>query len=114
MNEPHKAELLRALKPVTRSQKRLEGILNEFWSTRASIIWTTTQVHRAANENKTVLTEQDAQTILQEFIANHHYQYGLCWMDLVNAIKEAGVGRKITSAETRNLVLRNILTVDPP
>jgi hypothetical protein len=113
MNEPHLSDLLRVLQPALKSQKRAKELLERFWQDKAAIIWTTTQVHRAANESKTVLTEADAQSILHNFISNHHYQYGLCFTDLVKAIEEGGLGRRILSAETRNLVLRNTLTVDP-
>ncbi len=114
MKEPHLSGLLHALQPALKSQKRAKELLERFWQDKQAIIWTTTQVHRAANENKTVLTEVDAQTILGDFISNHHHQYGLCFSDLVKAIEESGLGRKILAEETRNLVLRSILTVDPP
>ncbi len=113
MKEPHLSGLLHALQPALKSQKRAKELLECFWQDKAAIIWTTTHVHRAANENKIVLTEADAQSILRSFISNHHHQYGLCFSDLVKAIEESGLGRKILPAETRNLVLRSILTVDP-
>jgi hypothetical protein len=112
MNEPHRSALLQLLRPALKNRRKAEELWRKFWLDRATIVWTTTQVHRAANENKTVLTEHDAQTILHDFISNHHYQYGLSWSDLVTAIQDSGLGRDIRPAENRDLVLRNILTVD--
>lgn len=114
MDEPYLSDLLRVLQPALKSQKKAKELLDRFWQDKQAIIWTTTHVHRIANENKTVLTEADAQSILQQFISNHQYQYGLCFRDLEKAIEDSGLGRDIRPAETRDLVLRNILTVDPP
>jgi len=112
MDEPYLSDLLRVLQPALKSQKKAKELLDRFWQDKQALIWTTTYVHRAANENKTVLTEQDAQTILRDFISNHHHQYGLCFSDLEKIIQDSGLGRDILPAETRNLILRNILTVD--
>jgi len=112
MKDPHLSGLLHALQPALKSQKRAKELLELFWQDKAAIIWTTTHVHRAANENKTVLTEVDAQSILQRFCHSHDRQYGLDWSDLVEAIQDSGLGRSIRAKETRRL-LRNILTIDP-
>lgn len=92
MNEPHRSALLQLLRPALKNRRKAEELWRQFWLDRATIVWTTTQVHRAANENKTVLTEHDAQTILHDFISNHHYQYGLSWSDLVGTQAHFSLG----------------------
>jgi hypothetical protein len=105
---------MQALKPALTSQKRARELLDRFWRDKAAIVWTTVQVHRAANEHRTVLTEKDAQLILQTFIRLHNHQHGLRWSDLMECIQASGRGRDIRPAELRNLVKHDQLTIDPP
>ncbi len=114
MDEPYLSDLLQALKPALTSQKRGRELLDRFWRNKAAVVWTTAHVHRAANENRTVLTEADAQLILQTFIRQHNHQYGLRWSELVERIQESGRGRDIRPAELRQLVKHDQLTIDPP
>ena len=113
MDEPYLSDLMRVLQPALKSQKKAKELLDRFWQDKQALIWTTTHVHQAANENKTVLTEDDARSILQRFCHSHDRQYGLDWSDLVEAIRDSGLGRDIRAKEIRKL-LRNILTIDPP
>jgi len=114
MDEPHLSDLVQALKPALNSQKRARELLDRFWRDKAALVWTTAHVHRAANEHRTVLTEPDAQIILQSFIRQHNHQSGLRWSDLVERIQESGRGRDIRPAELRQLVKHDQLTIDPP
>jgi len=114
MDEPYLADLLQTLQPALKSRQRAKELLACFWRDKAAIVWTTTHVHRAANENQTVLTEADALIILPTFSSQHDHQYGLCWSDLVKHIQESGRGRDMRPAELTSLTKRDQLTVDPP
>jgi hypothetical protein len=108
------AELLEQLRPSLRSVSKARQLLADYWADRIALVWTTKEVHRAANEAKTVLTEQQARTILRTLHDDYRPQYGLEWRDVTNAIKESGLGRNITARELHRLIHRDLLTVDPP
>jgi hypothetical protein len=104
-------ELLDVLEPALKSRRKAFGILQNHWSDKAVIIWTTEDVHRAANERKTVLTEREAQNLLRELVGNHNPQYGLQWKDLYEAIENSGFGRDITKRELSRFVHKDIIAV---
>ena len=107
-------ELLEILRPALKSVAKAEQLLTEYWADRIALVWTTNDVHRAANEAKTVLTEQQARTILLALHGNYRPQYGLEWADVTEAIEESGLGRDIRKRELHRLIHRDRLTVDPP
>jgi len=107
-------ELLAQLRPALRSTAKAEQLLTDYWADKIALLWTTNDVHRAANEAKTVLTEQQARTILRTLHDDYRPQYGLEWADVTQAIEESGLGRDITTRELNRLIQRDRLTVDPP
>ena len=72
-------ELLLQLKPAIKSQRQVRPLLEQFWSDKIVLLWTSEHVHRAANERKTVLTEAQARQILHDLHAHYDRQYGLAW-----------------------------------
>ena len=108
------AELLQHLRPSLRSVSKARQLLTDYWADKIALVWTTKDVHRAANEAKTVLTEQQARTILLTLHANYRPQYGVDWADVTNAIEASGLGRDITARELHRHIHLDELTVDPP
>ena len=108
------AELLQHLRPALRSVTKAEQLLAGYWADRIALVWTTKDIHRAANESKTVLTEQQARTILHNLHQQHNPQYGLRWSDLIEAIQQSGLGRDIRNRELHRFVHRDVLNIDPP
>ena len=107
-------ELLEALRPALRSVSRAEQLIADYWADKIALLWTTKDVHRAANEAKTVLTEEQARTILRSLHDNYHAQYGLEWQDVSEAIRESGLGRDINKQELHRFIHRDVLVIDPP
>ena len=104
-------EMLDALTPALKSRKKAEAILQRYWSDKAAIIWTTQDIHRAANERKTVLTEAEAQTALTDLLRHHDKQLGLRWKDLTDWIEESGLGRDITKSELSRFIHHDVLAI---
>ena len=107
-------ELLAALRPALKSVSRAEQLLNDYWADKIALLWSTKDVHRAANEAKTVLTEEQARTILRSLHDNYHAQYGLEWRDVIEAIQQSGLGRDIRKKELHRFIHRDVLVIDPP
>lgn len=110
--DPHTfEEMLEVLKPAIKSQRKAREILEKYWSDKMALIWTTQDVHRAANEIETVLTEAEAQEILKDLHRHHNIHYGLKWSDLTTHISDSGLGRDITKRELNRFIHRDILTI---
>ena len=107
-------ELLEKLRPALKSVSKAEQLLTEYWADRIALLWTTKEVHRAANEVKTVLTEQQARIILRSLHDNYHAQYGLEWQDVSEAVKQSGLGRDIKKRELHRFIHRDVLVFDLP
>ena len=107
-------ELLAQLRPALKSSAKAEQLLTEYWADKIALLWTTKEVHRAANEAKTVLTEQQARTILRNLLAIYHPQYGIEWRDVSEAVEQSGLGRDITKRELHRFIHRDVLAIDPP
>ena len=58
-------DLVRKLKSVLKDKPKALSILKRYWRDKIAIIWTTENVHRAANELKLALTEKEAMTVLE-------------------------------------------------
>ncbi len=71
-------------------------------------------VHRAANEKETVLTEQEARQALHDLHRHHDKQLGLRWKDLTDWIEESGLGRDLTKSELSKFIHHDILTIQQP
>jgi hypothetical protein len=106
--------LLHHLRPSLRSVSKARQLLTDYWADRIALVWTTNDVHRAANEAKTVLTEQQARTILRTLHSDYRPQYGIEWADVTKAIEESGLGRDITARELHRHIHLDELAVDPP
>ena len=107
-------ELLAQLRPAMKSVAKAEQLLNDYWADRIALLWTTKDVHRAANESKTVLTEPQARTLLRNLHDNYHAQYGLEWRDVSEAVEQSGLGRDITKRELHRFIHRDVLVIDLP
>ena len=104
-------EMLAALGPTLKSRKKAQALLRNYWSDKIAIIWSTEDVHRAANERETVLTAKEAREVLQELLEHHNPQYGLQWKDVVDVIGDMGKGRDITKRELNRFVHKDIITI---
>jgi hypothetical protein len=104
--------IVKALGPTLKSPKRAEQILEKFWADKIALVWDTEDVHTAANEREVALTDQEAIKGLQEMHHYHNKQYGLRWEDVTAYIEEYALGRKLTKAEVKRFVEKNILTID--
>ena len=104
-------EMLDTLSPALKSPKKAEALLRRYWSDKVAIVWTTQDVHRAANERKTVLTEQEARTALTDLHRHHDKQLGLRWKDVTDWIEESGLGRDITKSELSRFIHHDILAI---
>lgn len=104
--------MLRALKPFLKDRARAERILVRFWQDKIALIWSTKDIHRAANEIEVVLTENQAQKLLQDLHAHHNKQYGLKSSDITKRIRDEVLGRKMTKREVDRFVEKDILTID--
>lgn len=107
-------ELLAQLHPALKSVAKAEQPLIHFWADKIALLWSTKDVHRAANEAKTVLTETEARRILHNLRASYHPQYGLEWRDVSEAVQESGLGRDISKRELHRFIHRDVLVIDPP
>jgi hypothetical protein len=107
-------ELLKQLRPALKSVSRAEQLLTDYWADRIALLWTTKDVHRAANEAKTVLTEQLAREILHSLLASYQPQYGLEWRDVIEAVEQSGLGRDISKRELHRFIHRDVLAIDSP
>ena len=106
--------MVKALKPTLKDPKRAEEILERFWRDKIAIVWDLRDVHTAANEREVALTNQEAIKVLQELHHHHNKQYGLRWSDFTSYIEEYALGRKLTRAELKRFVEKNILTIHRP
>jgi len=104
-------ELLDVLEPALKSRRKAFRLLQKHWSGKAVIIWTTEDLHRAANERETVLSEKEAQNLLRQLVGNHNPQYGLQWKDLYEAIQQTGSGRDITKRELNKFIHKDIIAI---
>lgn len=107
-------EMLDALSPALKSRKAAEARLKKFWSDKMALLWSTQDIHRAANEKETVLTEEEARTALNDLHRHHDKQLGLRWQDLVEWVEQSGLGRDITKRELSRFVHHDILTIQKP
>ncbi len=103
--------MVTALKPALKNPKRAEQILEKFWADKIALVWDTEDVHTAANEREVALTNQEAIKVLREMHHYHNKQYGLRWSDFTSYIEEYALGRKMTKAELKRFVEKNLLTI---
>ena len=104
--------MVKALRPALKDRERAEQILEKFWTDKMALVWDLQDVHTAANEREVALTNQEAITVLQELHHHHDPQLGIRWEDLTSYIEEYALGRKLTQAEVKRFVHKNILTIN--
>jgi len=104
-------DMMRKLKSVLSDKPRAINILKRYWQDRIAIVWTTKDVHRAANERELALTEAEAIQILQTLHSQHNPQLGLRWEDLAAHIEAHVLGRKLTRREVNQFVKHNELII---
>ncbi len=104
--------MVKALKPVLKNPANAQQILERFWSDKMAIVWDLRDVHTAANEREVALTKKQARAILQDLLSHQDKQLGLRWSDLTSYIEEYEIGRKLTSAEVKRFVEKNLLTIN--
>jgi hypothetical protein len=104
-------DMLAVLRSVVKNEEKARDLLQQYWLNKIALIWTTENVHQAANERETVLTENEAQEILTNLHQLHNPQYGLQWKDLYEAIEQSGFGRDITKRELNRFVHKDVLAI---
>ena len=103
--------MVQALKPVLKDRARAEKILERFWRDKVALVWDVEDVHTAANERELALTNKEAIKVLREMHHCHNKQYGIRWSDFTSYLEENALGRKLTRAEVKRFVEKNILTI---
>ena len=76
-----------------------------------ALVWETKDVHRAANELRVALTEQEAMTVLETLHRQHNPQLGLRWEDVIAHHEVHVLGRKLTRREVSRFVKNDQLTI---
>jgi len=104
-------DMVRKLGPILKDKSRAELILKKCWQHKMALVWTTEQVHTAANEVEVALTEKEAIQILETLHYHHNPQYGIRWEDLTTHIKDNVLGRKLNQRQILKFVQHNKLTV---
>jgi len=85
--------------------------IDRLFDDKVALVWRTTDVHRAANENRTVLTEAEAKKVLRHLEQRYNKQYGLKWSDVVDCIRDLGLGRDLKRQELHRLLHHDKLTI---
>jgi hypothetical protein len=104
--------MVEALKPTLKNPGKAKQILDRFWRDKMALVWDVQDVHTAANEREVALTNRRAIKVLLELYHYHNKQTGLQWKDVTCYIEEYALGRKLTKAELKRFVNKNILTID--
>jgi len=104
-------QMMAELRPELRNRNRALHILEAFWSDKIAIVWTTQDVHRAANERELALTEEEARHVLQRMLDRHDAQYGLKWADITAYIEDRVLGRKLTKRDLSRFIHKDIVTI---
>ena len=107
-------EMLKALRSVLKDKAKAREQLEKFWSDKIAVVWTTQDVHRAANERELALTEEQARHVLQRLLDRHDAQYGLKWADITAYIEDRALGRKLIGRELSRFIHKDIITIHKP
>ena len=111
MHDHHLDDMVRRLKPVLKDPLKARAILQRYWRTRMALVWEVADVHRAANERGVALSEKESVTVLVTLHHQHNPQLGIRWSDLTAHIEDRVLGRKLSKAELKRFVERDIITV---
>jgi hypothetical protein len=101
-----------ALKPTLKNPAKAKHILDRFWRDKMALVWDVRDVHTAANEREVALTNKEAIKVLQEMPHYHDKQLGLRWKDVTCYVEEYALGRKVSKAELKRFVEKNLITID--
>lgn len=104
-------ELLKAILQFVKLRQKAEKIIQRYYRDKITIVWKTTDVHRAANELRLALTEQEAMTVLDTLRRQHNPQLGLRWENITDHIEAHVLGRKLTRREIVMFVKHDQLTI---
>jgi hypothetical protein len=104
--------MVKALKPLLKNPAKAKQILERFWTDKIALVWDVQAVRTEANEREVALTNQEAIKVLQELHHYHNKQTGLQWKDVTGYIEEGALGKKLTKAELKRFVEKNLLTID--
>ena len=111
MHDHHIIQMVRKLTPFLKNSSKAQIILKRYWKTRMALVWEENDVHRAANERERVLTRSEAIKVLQTLHEQHNKQLGLRWSDLWDHLDLYKPGRKMSRAELKRFVSKDIITV---
>ena len=111
MHDHHIIQMVRKLTPVLKNSSQAQTILKRYWKTKMALVWEEKDVHRAANERERVLTRSEAIKVLQTLHEQHNKQLGLRWSDLWDHLDLYEPGRKMSRAELKQFVSKDIITV---
>jgi len=111
MQDHYLDDMLGRLKPLLKNFDRAKAILKRYWTSKMALVWDVKDVHRAANERMRVLTPKQAVQVLQTLHQQHNPQYGLKWVDLWDHLDLYQPGRKMSKAELKRFVAKDILAV---
>ena len=104
--------MVKVLRPVLKDPAKAKQSLDRFWTDKMALVWDVQDVHKAANEREFALTNKQAKDILEDLFYHHNKQLGLRWEDVTSYVEEYALGRKLTRAELKRFVEKNILTID--
>jgi hypothetical protein len=104
-------DTLAVLRSVVKNEEKAKDLLQRYWLNKIAVIWTTEDVHRAANERDLALTQKEAVQVLRYVFDHHDAQCGLKWEDITNRIEDRVLGRKMTKREVDRFVHRDIIAI---
>ena|SRR5579859_1654227 len=111
MQEHYIKDMVRKLSFILKDKFGAERILKKCWRDKIAIVWSTRQVHRAANELELALREGEAIQVLHTLLDRHDPQLGLRWEDITGHIEAHVLGRKLTKHEIKRFVEKDIITI---
>jgi hypothetical protein len=86
--------------------------LDSSWIESAKPTTAKAAARKETHAKEVALTNQEAIKVLQELHHYHNKQYGIKWVDVTSYIEEYALGRKLTKAEVKRFVEKNLLTID--
>lgn len=107
----HDEELFKVIADAVGSRRIAERISQRYYRDKITIVWKTSDVHRAANEMEVALTEGEALQVLETLHRQHNRQLGLRWEDVTGHIEAHVLGRKLTKRELNRFVKNDRLTI---
>ena len=111
MNNQHIEGMVRVLRSQIKDPDKAKTLLQNYWQDRVAIVWTVEQVHQAANEQELVLTNPEARQLLHKLHQNYDSCIGWNWFDLLTAIEESCLGRKINKLELHRFLNKSITAI---